>query len=399
MAKANSTCQNPLTQQLPEPMDRLELARHLHKALLMDGPLNSLSIPARVQRIRTLPSWHVPSPLEMRIAATVQHMIHTGYRNRDPRLAHTWQTLYEPEPALVAEAALITGISGMGKSTMIKGILDTFPRVIDHEAFPKLVTGLRQVVWLKANAPPNGKLSGLALNLLDALAQVLGPKVFKGLEGAQINGVLLARRAIQLAKSHFLGVLVVDEVQNLFRLSTAAERSRSSARSNSPSPLRLVEDETLKFLLEVSNDSGIPLVLMGTPDSLRGLRTRVANSTRLAIGGHFELVRPESSADPFFSEVLLPQLVRYQWLDRPLEMSGELRDCVYRLTAGIPKIVVSLWMHAQIFALDRDRKELRLADLEPAFMDHMALLRPAIDALQSGDPMQLALYEDLMASV
>lgn len=397
MEIAKSAEQNPLTRHLPEPMDRLELAQRLHKSLPLDEPLSTLSIPVRIQRIRALSSWRVPSPADIRIASTIQHMIHTGYRKRDPRLAPTWQTLYEPETDVVAEAALLTGPSGTGKSTMMMAGLETFPKIIDHDAFPKLATGLRQVVWLKASAHRSGQLAGLAINLLDALARVLGPQVVAGVDRSRPNATLLSRRAIQLAKSHFLGMLVIDEAQNLFKLSTVADRRRTASRSKGPAPLRLVEDETLKFLLEFSNDSGIPLILVGTPDVLRGLQSRVANTTRLAIGGHFELSHPESSSDPFFSKILLPQLVKHQWIDRPIEMSPELRDCVYRLTGGIPKIVVALWMHVQAYVLERDRQELRLADLELAFMDRMGFLRPAIDALLSGDPTRMSTYEDLMA--
>lgn len=378
-------------------MERKALAHHLLRVPLATEGLESLSVPERIQQVRSLPRLHIPSSQELQIAETIQHMVHTGYRDRDPRNAQAWQVIYDPEPDLVAEAALVTGISGIGKSTSIKMALDTLPQVVDHRDFPKMVTGLRQLVWLKVNAPGSGRVSGLALNLLDAMSRLLGPQLLEGVDRHNPNSTALLRRAIQKAKTHFLGLLVIDEVQNLFKLSAAEERRKVGRSTSHRNPLRLVEDETLKQLLNISNDSGIPLLLAGTPDSIRGLQTRLANCSRLAVGGHVDLSRPKNSADPFFSQVLLPQLVRYQWLKNPLEMTTELRDKVFALTAGVPKLVVALWMHAQIRSISGGREDLQIADLDRVFNERMAFLRPAIEALLSGDPSRLWIYEDLVS--
>ncbi|MCV5862735.1 ATP-binding protein, partial [Escherichia coli] len=99
----------------------------------------------------------------------------------------------------------VTGMSGVGKSTMLEQVLGHFPQVIDHtEYHGHDLAPLRQVVWLKVNCPPNSKARDLTEILLAVIDDALG---FERTPPPSRSGKLL-RLIAQKIKTSFIGVLV-----------------------------------------------------------------------------------------------------------------------------------------------------------------------------------------------
>lgn len=87
----------------------------------------------------------------------------------------------------------------------------------------------------------------------------------------------------------------------------------------------------------------------------------------------------------------LPQLARYQYVQKPLPVSNELAEMVIELSGGIPRLIIALWIAAHRVAFERAKDDLRLED----FTTFLAPIAPAVATLRSKDPMRMARYEDL----
>jgi hypothetical protein len=140
----------------------------------------------------------------------------------------------------------IVGTSGCGKSLAIRRILASYPQAIFH---PNLQ--IIQVPWLKLECPSNGSLKELCKNFFVALDNRLGTQYRKQRGKARTGTDELITEMAQLAQIHGLGVLVIDEIQNL-----------SVNRSGGEAPM-------LNFFVSLVNEVGIPVVLVGTPKARR----------------------------------------------------------------------------------------------------------------------------------
>ena len=200
----------------------------------------------------------------------------------------------------------------------------------------------------------------------------------------------------QVAISHFLGILHLDEVQNFFKLSTLEARKKRKSKTTGIE-LSIVEDQCLKWILNLMNTWAIPLLVSGTPDGIAALTQRLSNLQRFASAGYHRFDPFESATCDAFRKVLLPRIAKYQYLAHPIAVTDELAKLIFKETAGVYRLIIALWISAQRVALDRPRSdELTLADFEVAAKTYMAPLRPAVQALLSKDPERMAKYEDLL---
>lgn len=187
----------------------------------------------------------------------------------------------------------------------------------------------------------------------------------------------------------------MDEASNFFKLLSLKERrSRKNPlqRSN-----RIADDEVLKFIIDLNNTHRIPLILIGTPEGIGMLENRMATISRSITGGYYELQRTFDPDDIYYKTYMFPILWEYQLGIPDSTKKDEFRRELLALTAGVPRIYINLWCHAQKCMIERDGKTLMVEDLRTAMDRYMAPLKPAIKAIQSGSASMMALYEDMLA--
>lgn len=200
----------------------------------------------------------------------------------------------------------------------------------------------------------------------------------------------------QVASAHFLGVLHLDEVQNLFKLATLKRRSGKRSGANDAPELSIVEDQFLKWILTLMNTWQVPILLSGTPDGIGALTRRLSNTERIVTSGFHQFQHFDNAKDINFRTNFLEQLGKYQYVQKNLPINDELAELIIELTGGIQRLIVALWISAQRVALERNKGDLLLIDFKKAAATYLAPVAPAVAAFRSKDPVRMGKYEDLL---
>jgi hypothetical protein len=199
----------------------------------------------------------------------------------------------------------------------------------------------------------------------------------------------------QVAVSHFLGILHLDEVQNLFKLSSLRQRKDRKHLNEAPE-LSIVEDQVLRWLLYLTNSGQIPLLVSGTPDGIGALTKRLSTMERITTTGYHAFEPFEDPKAPEFLKTFLGQLSRYQYVRNKIVVDENLASLIIELTGGIQRVIIALWVAAHRVAFERKTDDLRPSDFTEAAKTWLAPLAPAIAALRTKDPEKMARYEDLV---
>lgn len=394
---------NILIQGLGHLRSRLEVMKSLTE--LPKVPLSMDGIPPHVamHMLMELRDFHLPSVEECRLHETIELMVRQNYRYLDPKIAVTWSTVsgehltVNPKRAPAFGAAVI-GHSGTGKTEAILRCLRSYPlQVIRHDTFPRMLAGHKQVTWLSINVPPSGRTVDLATDLMREWDRVMGSSRFDfELSKGRRDGMKMLDSWRQVASAHFLGILHLDEVQNLFKLATLKKRRSKRGLEEGAPELSLVEDQFLKWILILMNTWQVPLLLSGTPDGIAALTRRLSTAERIVTSGYHAFHHFESPTDSTFRNIFLEQLGRYQYVRNKLPVDDQLAELIIELTGGIQRLIVALWIAAHRVALERNKGDLLLSDFKKASNTYLAPVAPAVAAFRSGDPKQMSRYEDLL---
>ncbi|MDM0065227.1 AAA family ATPase [Variovorax sp. J31P207] len=398
---------------------------------ILIGPLGSILSPARTLELMTvipqLPALIESIPRHLRLhwvmfirnlylppgqatplAATVDVMIREGYSHRNPADARTWAQLsgystLKGLKAAPASAAVLGGDSGTGKTETFKQIFGLYPQVIKHQSYPGIIGHHLQVVHLSVNVPAGGRSPDLARALgtqWDLATQ--GNRFSRFVDLKKPNGQQMLDEWSLVARAESLGILHLDEIQNLFHIPTLEERRRKKAPEQPGPMLRISDDNALKWLLTFIN-SGIPTVTSGTYDGIGALTKRLSTMERVSTMGYYSLER-FNSIDPksYFRRIFFKQLLKLQFVKDRIEDSDELARVVIDRTAGIQRLIIALWIAAHRVAFDRAAASrckvdnLLLQDFKTAADTYLKLLQPCVKALLSNTPDARSRYEDLV---
>jgi len=363
----------------------------------------------RVHLLMQLRDLHIASQEDLRLQQTIDLMIRQSYRYRDPQSPRTWSLITGEKVAhktmrAPAMAAVGVGLSGTGKTEGTLRCLGLYPdQVICHPSFPNIAGKHYQLVWQSVTVPGNGSSKQLAANLMTTWEETMArhaPEMV-GRFTATLNqkskdGNDMLNEWRQVAIAHSLGLLHLDEVQHFFKLPSLAMR-RKKHRNPEDIELSLADDQCLKWILTLTNNSEIPLLLTGTPDGVHALTKRLSNTERFVTCGYHPYRHFERTDDSAYSTGFVEQLARYQLVAEPIKVTPELLELILVLTGGIQRLIVALWIAAHRIAFERlTTDDLRIEDFQKAADTYLALVAPAVAALRSKDPRLMARFEDLM---
>ncbi|WP_062057852.1 AAA family ATPase [Cellvibrio sp. OA-2007] len=333
---------------------------------------------------RLITDFFQPQAQHINLETRISILIRQGYIGRNPatsdfikHLNNGYDRIVNKDISLTtrtdvnitANSFSVIGPSGCGKTKALEKILKCYDKVIYHPGLK-----LTQIPWLKLECPSNGSLKQLCKSFFVALDKRLGSK-YKSKYGKARAGVdeMIAEMA-HLANLHAIGVLIIDEIQNL-----------SVHRSGGEAPM-------MNFFVTLVNDIGVPVILVGTPKARRLLAKDFSQARR---GSGLGSVMWQRLNQDTHWEKLTDLMWTYQWLHRKAELSDEIRNVLYDCSQGIIDILVKLFVLSQWRAMLIKTEELSAGLIQKTYQDEFKAVHPMLAALRSNNPDALERFGDL----
>ncbi len=336
-----------------------------------------------------------------RLYDEMRRMIEAGYVRRNPvgadirRIlvaidrdrAEPWKASHVLKLELsVQYSLLLLGLSGRGKSTMIKQICKQFEQTIEHGTYHdhhgnEFVINRTQVTYLYIEVHERRGQKALLLNLLESLDAVTGENYSHGHRSRSVNELIsIVQKAFI---GHGVGLLILDEAQNL------AKSAKSEVISSN-------EKTTMKFLEELFNRVGVPLMFVGTLAMMKLFESELTLTRRATKNGFIQLVSCDLNSS--FWQRFIRLICQTQLLKNQTTQEDVLRQHIHHLSAGIPAIVTSLVRAtlSYLSLLKPADQDLSLAALDHCFNREFMILKPALTALRKGDYYKFEDFEPML---
>lgn len=376
---------NKFIEALPPILDKKKIACSVAEIPPHDASERALPPHLRLHCLHRIFKYFEPLPIHIELEQRFSVLLRQGYLGRNPetidyvhhlrnghrRIAEKDLHVADHVVQSTATSFSMIGISGAGKSTSIHNILKLYKQVIEH-ANP---INLTQIVWLKIDCPPDGSKKSLCISFFQKIDQLLGTNYESKYVRPHTSADTLAGYIPMVANLHGLGVLIIDEVQNL-----------SSAKSGGAQTL-------LNFFVNLVNTIGLPVILIGTMQALSILQGDFRHARRAAGIGSFTFDRLSRGKQWNY---LLEALWGFQWTKSETLLTPEIEATLYDETQGITDVLVKLYALTQHRAISSGGKE----EITPKLIrqvakSSLAIIQPMIDALRSNDPRKIQQYADL----
>ena len=372
---------NPFIEALPPIRSNEEFVRFA-QSIPQIGP-GELSLPAqyRIHCVKRLSTLRLPTDPMIRLNQELDIALRHGYVARNPAKLEARQALYtgtygislndEADPA----CELLVGLSGVGKSTILRSILSQYPQAIVHHRITRGLLQETQLVWLKVDCPHDAGLFGLCLRICEEIDRVLGTDFKTEWRSGHDNIENRLSSIIRVLNNLHLGVLVLDELQHL-----------KAAKAGGAEKL-------LNFLVNLINAIKLPLVLTGTYALEKVLEKQMRNGRRASGAGAITV--PRLRMEDAMWRLLLEKMWLCQWVLHPVPLSAEIEGALYDCSMGIWDTVIKVFQAAQIRAIT-DQSEIVTADtIRAVYKSGFYLLHEAHGYLREGRQDDDPVFEDL----
>jgi hypothetical protein len=346
---------------------------HIRRLLIQNG-------------MRFFASLDIHVDLEQRFSC----LMRMGYLSRNPLSSGFWPKVsvkvdslsqygsqygdWDGDSSWTASGFSIVGISGVGKSRSVLRILNLYPQVIRHNHFRGRNFTHMQLVWLKLECPFDGNPRGLCIGFFKVVDSILGTNYKEEyVRERRIQDELLSDMAT-IAANHFLGVLVIDEIQRL-----------NLAKSGGA-------DKMLNFFVHLINTIGVPVVLIGTYKAMTLLSGEFSQMRRGT--GQGDLIWDRMANDEQW-KLFVESLWRFQYTKKESPLTPELSDVLYEETQGITDFAIKVYMFAQERAIDSGKEMITSSIIRSAAKDKLCIPRAILNALKAGNKTVLEQFEDV----
>ena len=383
---------NSLIAALPPALDDEALGEYLYALPSFNEEQRTWPAYERLHLIAELSSFMLPLERHVVLGWAVDTMLRQGYVGRTPRTAahvQVFQKLYEAQQAGKAfspvddllhvtaqHSSALIGASGQGKTTTLKRLMRRYPQAIYH---PEL--DITQITYIHIETPHDGaSIKGLAHSILRKIDQLVPDGNYYVKYGRSALSVeTLLNHVARVMHMHCVGILIVDEVQNLKHGGKNMQKLMAA-------------------LVSASNELGVPILFVGTNKAVEVLGLDFRQGRRSVGSGFPEWGHLSASHDlenPLEWEDFITTLWLYQWQKNPVVLTQALADLLFYYSQGIIDIAIKLFACCQWQAILDTTETITAETFQLVWNRDFTLIHPMLDAYRSGDASKLDLYGDI----
>ncbi len=381
---------NPLLEALPPLWDMEQVMKRLNQKPEFKDIDRERPDKERLMLIQTALRFFVPLDVHLDLEQRISSVIRLGYLSRNPFSKEYWEKIknkletfdqyddqYESadkDPSWTASGFTVVGMSGVGKSRSILRILDLYPQVLRHSRYMNRNFTHKQLIWLKVECPHDGSRRGLCKAFLRSVDAALGTNYYIDYgDGKPSIDDLLDALAV-VASNHFLGVLVIDEIQRL-----------NLAKSGG-------DEMMLNFFVQLINTIGVPVILVGTYKAISVLSGEFSQMRRGT--GQGDLVWHRMEKDEQW-DLFVKTMWKYQYTKHEIKLTQKLKDALYEESQGITDFAVKIFGFAQKRAIQSKLEKITVGIIRSAAKDYLNIPRNVLNAMKTGDMRVLQQFEDV----
>ncbi|HEY5915110.1 MAG TPA: ATP-binding protein [Verrucomicrobiae bacterium] len=379
---------NPLIEALPPIRSPQEAAQIM--SYYPERQPNSHRLPPEIRMHLIMDAVHFiqPFPVHIDLEQRISRVIRDPYTGRNPMARDHWQDLDQRVDTIIRAGGIplrssnvigfsVIGLPGVGKTTGVERVLQTYPQVIHHQSYKGQPFCRTQLVWLKLTCPHDGSIKGLCLDFFKDVDSLLGTHhsrdyAYTGKRPRTVDELIPGM--CRVGWIHCLGLLVVDELQHLNQANSGGEK------------------RMLNFFLQLMNNLGVPVILIGTNAAMEIL-TRELRQIRRSCG-QGDLVWDRMANDEVW-RLFVESLWRYEFTKLQTPLSQDLSDVLFEESAGIVDFAVKLFLLAQVRAISTGIEKITTAIIRSVAKDSLRLAQPALSAIRTGDMRAVAGMTDL----
>lgn len=374
---------NPFIEALPPIFNKIDVINKIACYPEFNTEERNYDDHIRLHLIQRVFQYFQPLPVHLELESRISRIIRTGYVMRNPLKSNYIKELNNGYKDILnkqittnnyvttSNGFSLIGVSGMGKSTVLSKILNTIPQVILHTKYREKPFCMTQLTYLKIDCPFDGSLKALCLEFFSSVDRILSTNYFEKYSMARLSANAMLPIINQIARNIGLGLLVVDEIQNL-----------SLAKSGG-------SEKMLNYFVSLINLS-IPVILVGTPKAMPILQGEFRQARR----GQGDFVWDRLKKDSQW-QLLIEGLWDYQWVRNPQPLTEEISNVLFDECQGIIDICIKLFFMAQVRAISSRKETITSKLIKKVADENLKLVRPMLQSLKNGGK-GLSLYNDIM---
>ncbi len=326
---------NPFLAALPEMMSREIFLSSIRSLPPLPSGVSGMTSEQRRQHLSLLSSLFVPMEYMYAVYDQLFRALSSTYSTRtmldeirrtNALFRGDELTPYATQPT----SGSILGEPGVGKTSTIKRALSLLPQVIEHTEYAGAPFFCKQVLYLAVECPSDCSVKALALNIVAALDKAIGSNYLRQLSSlSSAAASALSTKIKILCFTHHVGLLVIDEVQNLVA---------SAQKNKQVRPL-------IKFMVELINDTCTAVYFVGTPEA-EDLFVSQEHLRRRTRGMRLLPLKPIGAYRAFLNAIW-----PYQFTEKKAPLTEPLANRLYDWSGGIPAYVIKIFQETQAQAL------------------------------------------------
>ncbi len=382
---------NPLIEALPDIWTREEVEELLTYFPHFSKAMREWSAHERLHLLDNAREFFLPQAIHLDLEVRISCMLRRGLVGRNPLAWGYWnnfnkqiesiQPNYPRQHFLQCKARgfAIVGTGGVGKTSAVLNALSLYPQVIWHDQYKDRSFILKQLVWLYLTIPHDGSIKQFCSNFFATVDDILETSYSSRYTSRHTTTDEMLINMARVSSLHCLGVLVVDDIQNL-----------SEAKSGGSAKI-------LNFFVQLEDTIHVPFILIGTSKARPVLTSEFRHARRATEQGDINWERMKEIAENSGGEAepkagavweeYVRSLFSYQYVKKPYRLKDNLlKDplarALYDVSQGITAVAGTVYLLAQRRAITTGLEQLSVSLIRSVAEDNQTLIAPMLEQIK-----------------